>query len=225
MVSPDLRSCTCGDPKEFGLPCRHVLAVYTSYPESRRGTLLHELCHPAFLVDSMAASWTFGVAVPDLGSLRLDPYTVPPDRRARRRKGEASSRSASAQEAAENRAYMLDLMAEVSVMDRRRKEGKAGWSQGFGGEGGGGGGMGGVCLAHMRAGSSSGGGGGAGAGGLHTLASDHSGSEADEELGLSITQGPLPQPYSQPNGPGVGRGQTMRLPQAGTVNPYVHRHA
>lgn len=80
------------------MPCRHILAVMMQLPSSRRNLRVHDLCSPAYLVKEMEATWAYGVAVPELTGLPIDPAIVPPPPKSPTRKkgpGRAKSRDRS----------------------------------------------------------------------------------------------------------------------------------
>lgn len=59
------------------LPCRHVFAVKAQIPEARL-IPLHSLCHEAYRISAMEATWANTCQVPDLSKLKPDNYIVPP---------------------------------------------------------------------------------------------------------------------------------------------------
>jgi hypothetical protein len=70
--------CSCGDRKEFGIPCRHILAAATTFPEVLGTRHLNELCDPGFLLSSYQATWAHGLAVPDFTKIVPDARIQPP---------------------------------------------------------------------------------------------------------------------------------------------------
>lgn len=157
----DLKTCSCGDMEQRGLPCRHVLAVKHKMPEARL-VPLQSLCHPAYTVSAMENTWAYTCEVPELTNLVTDMTVLLPPLRDFG-KAVTERRAAAAARASRRDVWeWADVSAEVEEGHGDRAMGTAehtamlreeggGENRGEAGGFGGGGGGGGAPVSHLQA--------------------------------------------------------------------------